>query len=71
TLGATDVALMIVWCFLAGFSEQLVPKLLTNTENKLNPPDSRPAKASDAGTGGGKPNSPGPEPPDQRSGDVS
>lgn len=41
TLGPTDVALLIVWCFLAGFSEQLVPKLLTTTENKINSGDSR------------------------------
>ncbi|MGH8474729.1 MAG: hypothetical protein ACRER2_02995 [Methylococcales bacterium] len=37
TLGPTDLALLIVWCFLAGFSEQLVPKLLTTTENKVSP----------------------------------
>ncbi|MGH8547689.1 MAG: hypothetical protein ACRERU_03625, partial [Methylococcales bacterium] len=68
TLGATDVALMIVWCFLAGFSEQLVPKLLTNTESKLNPPDLQPTKGSDKDSGDKKPNIPGPQSSDQLSG---
>jgi hypothetical protein len=30
-----DLALVTVWCFLAGFSESLVPKLLTNTERQI------------------------------------
>ncbi|MBX9840298.1 MAG: hypothetical protein K2Z80_00670 [Xanthobacteraceae bacterium] len=30
-----DLALVTVWCFLAGFSESLVPSLLTNTERQL------------------------------------
>ncbi|MCI0666467.1 MAG: hypothetical protein L0Y38_11060 [Methylococcaceae bacterium] len=51
TLGPTDVALLIVWCFLAGFSEQLVPKLLTNAESKVSPPDSQPSKGSQEITG--------------------
>ena len=32
---STDLALMTVWCFLAGFSEVLVPNLLTGTERQL------------------------------------
>ena len=28
----TELALLIVWCFLAGFSEQLIPGLLASTE---------------------------------------
>ena len=31
-LPATDLALLIVWCFVAGFSEQLIPGLLASTE---------------------------------------
>jgi hypothetical protein len=39
-----DLALLIVWCFLAGFSEQLIPGLLAKTEARANgaqlgPPD--------------------------------
>ena len=30
-----DLALVTVWCFLAGFSESLVPSLLTNTERQI------------------------------------
>jgi hypothetical protein len=32
TLEPTDLALLIVWCFIAGFSEQLIPGLLASTE---------------------------------------
>jgi hypothetical protein len=31
-----DLALLIVWCFLAGFSEQLIPGLLASTEARAN-----------------------------------
>jgi hypothetical protein len=31
-LEPTDLALLIVWCFIAGFSEQLIPGLLATTE---------------------------------------
>ena len=34
-LTARDLALLVVWCFIAGFSEQLVPTLITRTENRL------------------------------------
>ena len=30
-----DLALVTVWCFLAGFSEKLVPSILTNTERQM------------------------------------
>lgn len=30
-----DLALVTVWCFLAGFSESLVPSILTSTERQL------------------------------------
>ena len=30
-----DLALVTVWCFLAGFSEGLVPRILTNTERQI------------------------------------
>jgi hypothetical protein len=33
-----DMALLIVWCFLAGFSERLVPSLLTKTEDRASGP---------------------------------
>lgn len=32
---AKDLALLVVWCFIAGFSEQLVPTLITKTEDRL------------------------------------
>lgn len=32
---STDLALLTVWCFLAGFSEALVPSILANTEGRL------------------------------------
>jgi len=30
-----DLALVTVWCFLAGFSESLVPSILTSTERQI------------------------------------
>jgi len=33
-----DLALLIVWCFLAGFSERLVPALLAKTEDRASGP---------------------------------
>lgn len=32
---STDLALVTVWCFIAGFSESLVPSILTSTERQL------------------------------------
>src|SRR5205085_2549579 len=29
-----DWCLLVIWCFLAGFSETLVPSILSNTEKK-------------------------------------
>ncbi|HLA14373.1 MAG TPA: hypothetical protein VJZ25_05055, partial [Gemmatimonadaceae bacterium] len=34
----TDLALLIVWCFIAGFSEQLIPGLLATTEARAGTP---------------------------------
>lgn len=39
-----DLALLIVWCFIAGFSEQLIPGLLATTEARAN---GAPASTSD------------------------
>ena len=32
---SSDLALVTVWCFIAGFSESLVPSILTSTERQL------------------------------------
>jgi hypothetical protein len=40
-----DLALVTVWCFLAGFSEKMVPSLLSNTERQL-------SEATGSGKGG-------------------
>ena len=51
-------ALMIVWCFLAGFSERLVPALLAKTEDRASgqpSPGSDHFKPSSAGTVEGAP----------------
>ena len=34
-LPSADLALLIVWSFIAGFSESLVPSVLTNTERQI------------------------------------
>ena len=34
-------AMLEVWCFIAGFSERLIPGLLAKTESKLNPADTQ------------------------------
>lgn len=57
-----DMALIVVWCFIAGFSEKLIPSLLDKTGSKLGgesdryrPTESRTGGAppSTAGLGGG------------------
>jgi hypothetical protein len=35
---STDLAMLIVWCFIAGFSEQLIPGLLATTEARAGSP---------------------------------
>jgi hypothetical protein len=35
-ISRSDAALLVVWCFLAGFSERLVPALLAKTEGRAN-----------------------------------
>src|SRR5262249_28552538 len=55
-LTARDLALLVVWCFIAGFSEQLVPTLVTRTENRLGgqgmaPERFRPGAGDTAGAG--------------------
>jgi len=37
-LPGTELALLIVWCFIAGFSEQLIPGLLASTEARATSP---------------------------------
>jgi hypothetical protein len=37
-LPAPELALLIVWCFIAGFSEQLIPGLLASTEARASSP---------------------------------
>ena len=39
-----DLALMIVWCFVAGFSERLVPALLAKTEDRAGTPPADPMR---------------------------
>ena len=35
SLAKRELALLVVWCFIAGFSEQLVPTLITKTEDRV------------------------------------
>ena len=37
-VASVDLALLIVWCFIAGFSEQLIPGLLVTTEARAGSP---------------------------------
>jgi len=37
-LAPVEIALLIVWCFIAGFSEQLIPGLLATTEARAGTP---------------------------------
>jgi hypothetical protein len=66
-----DLALLIVWCFIAGFSERLVPALLAKTEERVTgksgndpdrfKPDTEAANQDAAASGSaGKPDSPRP-----------
>jgi hypothetical protein len=34
--GSKDLALLIIWCFLSGFSEKLLPSMLSKTEGQAN-----------------------------------
>jgi hypothetical protein len=53
----TQLALLIVWCFMAGFSERLVPALLAKTEDgssgqsSIGPDRFRPGPAQETGEG--------------------
>lgn len=64
-----DSALLIVWCFLAGFSEKLVPGLLARTESQApgDRPQITPQEPRPSGEHGGvRPgDSPGPKPATQ------
>ena len=60
----TQLALLIVWCFLAGFSERLVPSLLAKTEDRAQAgagasdrfkPSPLPGSDSDAGKSAAQP----------------
>ena len=35
-LPSKELALLAIWCFLAGFSERLVPSILSSTEQQFN-----------------------------------
>lgn len=39
---AADLGKLVIWCLLAGFSETLVPNLLSRTEHSAPPPPSQP-----------------------------
>jgi len=36
-LDMKNLALLVIWCFLSGFSEKLVPTILSKTEGQVNP----------------------------------